>query len=517
LFFSDHTYEQKWRIKTMSSAQTFSEKQYEMELVVDQRDDEVATPKYKAASPYYEMMVYSPPKGALSPSSAAVGKLSPQERFLERFACASSSALADPCGNGDQSPITEAADQALLLELFRVGGDFDEYLPKKEASKRKGSKALSELAAHCVAGRHDKVKQILDRHSPRQGKPWEALRELLERRETMLRYSPLLLVFCMLHKIGIVMTSASAGHSNDGPDEECNVTLHSYRSKRSFSSRPRSLQRKDACIERTSYYGLKKESWLEYIGELEQNLVHVVVELLYHGANPCAKDVLGRTVCFYGASVYATARSLQATTLCIQAAKSAHCFGKEIILQNMETTDGASKNIAKYNGMRGLAAGYQVQTARRIVYLFGQKAETAVLNRNICLVDNDTGITGEPPPLCDIPDRLGRVCVTELLSPSSSHRLDVVRFLLQQHQASIDSPDWNGQTIRQRSAAKLLECRRNEIPSTNAEVIAAREILSEALKRARLEQKCLESTCSGCSEVKSSSSSLQLCQHWYVV
>jgi hypothetical protein len=499
----------------MSSHQTCGEKQYEMELVVDHRDDDLSA-KYKAASPYYEMMVYSPPKGALSPSSSAVGQLSPQERFLKRFPNASSSAVSDPCGNGDQSPITNAVDQALMLELFRVGGDFDEYLPKKMSSQsqRKGSKSLSELANQCVSGRYDKVKQILDRHSPRQGKPWETLRELLERRETMLRLSPLLLVFCMLYKIGIVTASANVEPSRNELDEECNVTLHSYRS-RYFSPRSRSRHIEDARCERTSYYGLKKELWLEYIAELEKHLVYVVIELLYHGANPAAKDVLGRTVCFYGASVYATARSLQATTMCIQAARSSHCFGKEIMLQNMENMDGAAtKNSHKYNGMRGLAAGYQVETARRIVYLFGQKSDVAVLNRNMCLVNDDTGIMVEPPSLCDIPDRLGRVCLTELLSPSSSQRLDVIRFLLHQHKASIDIPDWTGQTIHQRSSAKLQECRRNAIPSTNAEVIAAREILSEAFKRARQYQKCFESTCSACNQEKKSSSSLQVCQHW---
>lgn len=253
---------------------------------------------------------------------------------------------------------------------------------------------------------------------------------------------------------------------------------------------------------------------MQHIAQLEQNLVRVVAELLYYGASPLAKDLCGRTVCFYGASIHATPLSLQATTMCIHAAKSSHCFGKEVMLQNMDTMmsgiDATGKDVTKYkNGTRGLAAGYQVETACRVVYLFGHKSTVAVFNRNICLIDAKEELILN---LCDIPDRLGRVCLTELVA---SPRIDVINFLLQQHNASIDIPDWKGQTIRKLSAKKLRdECRQKLIPSIDDEVIVAQVIRIEALKRARQEQKRIERTCTACSHIKLSSESLQVCQHW---
>jgi hypothetical protein len=332
--------------------------------------------------------------------------------------------------------------------------------------------------------------------------------QCLETRETILRLSPLLLVFCMLRKIGMVMIESelSAKQPTNGAD-----TVDGSR---------------------TSINHHRQQRWINYIDLLEQNLVKVVMELLYFGANPMAKDICGRTVCFYGASRYATPRSLTAISMCIQAATSAHCFGKEIMMHNMDTTatnDFARKNVTTYNGMRGLAAGYQVETGRRIVYLFGQKSEIAVLNRNIRLVDenrNDEQNKVQTPMLnlCNLQDRLGHVCLTELVS---SERTDVIKILMSKYNASIDIPDWSGQTLRIQLSRKLRggsignnAKTENSTLQNVGEVGVVQMILVEAMKRARREQKRIDNTCTACSHQKPSSNKesnlLQLCQRWYV-
>jgi hypothetical protein len=377
----------------------------------------------------------------------------------------------------------------------KKGGDFDAYIRKSNTSRKmdthnRNAVVLTPFAEHCISGRYEKVKLILEKHSVRNGKNWETIIQLLEKRETVLRLSPLMLVFCMLHKIGIVQLAHSDINNS---------------------------------VKNTIKQNSSDETWIKYIDQLEQNLIKVVIELLYYGASPIAKDVCGRTICFYGASVYATSRSLLATTMCINAAISAHFFGKEIIIQGFETTTDDEKK-SKYqndnticNGMRGLAAGYQVDTGRRIVFLFGRRTEVAVFNRNICL-PNDDGSNQPMINLCNVQDRLGHVCLTELIG---SKRRDVIEFLLQKHHVSIDIPDWTGQTLRRRSFIikmnAALKSKALDDVHMNAQII-----VTEAVKRARLEQRREEHTCTGCSSQQNNSNEnsqrnpLQVCQRWYV-
>ena len=226
-----------------------------------------------------------------------------------------------------------------------LGGDFDALMLQ---SPRSGCKGFSELATHCVAGHHRKVKQILERNSTRNGKSLHVLIQLLETRETILRFTPLMLVFCRLRMLATQFFDDSG-------------TLSTKKSSGSIQSMKSIVNVEEGVV-------------------LEQNLLKVVVLLLQYGSNPNAKDVTGRTVCFYGAGIHATETSMAATTMCIGAATSAQCFGKEIVLREMDDSS--------YNGMRGLAAGYQAETGRRIVYLFGRKTEIAVMNRNIRLIQD---------------------------------------------------------------------------------------------------------------------------------
>jgi hypothetical protein len=338
------------------------------------------------------------------------------------------------------------------------------------------------------------VKHILEKHSIRNGKKWGTIIQLLEKRETSLRLSPILLVFCMLHKIGIVK------RSNDNTDTSSTNQSVSIISKQNPNI----------------------ESWIHYIDQLEQNLIKVVIHLLYYGASPKAKDICGRTVCFYGASIYATTRSLLATTMCINAAYSAHFFGKEIVIQDVETTttkDEHQNDTTIRNGMCGLAGGYQVDTGRRIVFLFGHKTEVAVYNRNICLSNkSDNTCSHKTFNLCDVQDRLGHMCLTELFG---SKRKDVIEFLLKKHYASIDVPDWKGQTLRHQSfTIKMNTLSKSEV--LDDDCISAQIIVVEATKRARLEQRQVEHSCKACNCQLSKSITvnqykpLQACQRWYV-
>lgn len=310
---------------------------------------------------------------------------------------------------------------------------------------------------------------MLERNSLKHGKSLDVLIQLLETRETALRLTPLLLVFCMLRSLAMVDDSAG----------DCGTPTAMF--KRRFCSVGNGTQ---------DNYGL------------EYNLLRVVIVLLQYGARPDAKDVTGRTVCYYGAGTHASDSSMTATTMCIGAAISAHCFGKEVVLREMD--DSAD------NGMRGIAAGYQAETGRRIVYLFGRKAQIAVMNRNIRLVQqlshHNTAVV--PPPkkpfnLCDVQDRFGCVCLAKLFD---SKRVDVATFLMVKHEASIDIPDWNGNTLRSLSLN-----RGSMVANGVAPLIAA-----EAMKRAFREHKQAKNTCSACGSSGTKECSLRVCQPWYV-
>lgn len=437
-------------------------------------------------------------------------------------------------GDGDQSPIYDPYLHKVYLELFRtgtcskchfvntihapgktkkvfyflayvshflvhcVGGDFDAHIHKSSNQNNRryintnsmtktNQPTLSIFAEHCVSGRYEKVKHILEKNSVRKGKSWNVMITLLETRETVLRLSPLLLVFCMLHKVGVVLMNKTN-------------SLSSMDTKNSTNSSTAS------------------ETWMKYIDQLEQNLVKVVAELLRYGASPVAKDVCGRTVYFYGASIYATPRSLNAVTMCSNAAMSVHYFGKEVILHGLDTmpTTIETDKHAVCNGMCGLAGGYQVSTGCRIVYLFGRQSEVAVAHRNMRLVNASSNAHESASNLCNVQDRLGHVCLTELLD---SDRTDVIKYLLDKHHASIDIVDWTGKSIRHRSFAITTKSPTISSEPLNNEMATAQIIVAHALKCGRQEQKRIDNTCTACKKIRNNDNDfnpLQFCQRWYV-
>ena len=353
-----------------------------------------------------------------------------------------------------------------------TGGDFYAQLPhsfqrfhlgrSSALQNTTANSELSEFATHCVFGRHRKVTQILEENSVLHGKALDTLIRLLETRETAMHMSPLLMVMAALRTFSDVKNPRTNGDDAHASYIPPCVKSHKARAQSA---------------------------------ELEQNLLQVVMVLLYYGARPDAKDVCGKTVGHYGAGVDATETSLSAVTMCIGAAKSAHFFGKEIVLRNMENDN--------YNGQGGIAAGYQAETGRRLVYLFGQKTEIKALNRNILLVEYTCKQEKvKIPPknsvdLVNIRDRLGRTPLAELMK---SHRIDVARFLLHKHEASIDVPNWDNMSLR-------AICVMQAIPSEVSNLVNA-----EVIKTVREAQKISENQCVNCGLI--STKILQSCRAW---
>ena len=362
-----------------------------------------------------------------------------------------------------------------LCELFSsTGGDFYVHLPRSFNNFQLGRAAfrsataksdLSAFATHCVLGKHRTVKQILEENSVKHGKALNALTRLLESRETTMHMSPLLMVMAALRTFNAMYSEANHQIKNtDGNTSRLPPIFKNLLSKdQSF--------------------------------ELEQNLLQVVMVLLYYGANPHAKDACGKTVCHYGTGIDATITSMAAVNMCLGAATSAHCFGKEIVLRNMECED--------YNGQGGIAAGYEAETGRRLVYLFGQKTEVKVYNRNILLVEyneNKEKVTIPPMKSVDLVnmrDRMGRTPLSELIK---SPRIDVAQFLLHKHEASLDVPNWDGLTLRAIGAMRIAS-------SDVGQLIA-----NEVNKGVHLAQKVSENQCVNCGVT--SDQVLQACRAW---
>ena len=156
--------------------------------------------------------------------------------------------------------------------------------------------------------------------------------------------------------------------------------------------------------------------------------------LLKSGASPDAKDVLGKTVCHYGAGAMATKNTLSVVNMCIEAAKSSHLFGKNVELYDLKKAD--------MNGSQGVVGGYDHDTGRRLVYLLDTKKEVWAKTINIRLVGvgTETELV-QKPMLADVPDRLGSISLLEVIMQD---RVDVAKFLLQKHQTSIHIKDMDG-------------------------------------------------------------------------
>lgn len=171
---------------------------------------------------------------------------------------------ADPFGDGDQSPVLGSTDAGEYLEeIHQNAGDFIfDGLPD-----------CSPFGASCVRGDLNNIKEALEQ-ADRTGKPPQELIELLEKRETPMRMSPLM------------MAAACAGLNGDV--------------------------------------------------RVQQHHLKCVKVLLSYGARPDARDVAGWTVCHYGGGLMATDAYLKALDMCIAATKSSYMFGKEVELRGLQ-------------------------------------------------------------------------------------------------------------------------------------------------------------------------------------
>jgi len=107
--------------------------------------------------------------------------------------------------------------------------------------------------------------------------------------------------------------------------------------------------------------GLKEATSAERFRILCEDHLKIVRLLLLYGARPDCKDVCGKTVCHYGAGVMATPTTMEVVRMCSAAYQSSHFFGKEVLLQGL--------NSEHLNGKRAIARGFVTESGRRVVYL----------------------------------------------------------------------------------------------------------------------------------------------------
>jgi len=338
----------------------------------------------------------------------------------------------DPLGDGDQSRVTRKHAQ-FYREMFACGGDINHHADQ-------GLRQISIFAKHCISGNVKEMKRLLDQAAgSSNGPPSPALIQLLERRETSLRLSPLL----MLVSIG---------------------------------------------------------KNLQMPGSSADDQIQAAKLLLEYGARPDARDVCGKTVCHYGMGAMATKMTMQVVELCHQAhTASSHLFGKQVELHNLSEQ--------QTNGARGWCLGYNVDTGRRSVYLSDAQKMVSIKPQNLKLatpaVNNDasaaspsTATTSTSAKLCDIPDRLGIVCLLEVIQ---GDRTDVAKILLDEYNANLDIEDCDGISPRSLSL-------------NTAIMSSAAAMVNEAAgARGKRQEKVSHRTCCNCGGVESSQKKLLTC------
>lgn len=271
----------------------------------------------------------------------------------------------DQFGDGDQSQIMSVEKRDIARELYSIGGDIHGHGENQ---------SFSSFACNCLIGNAKALNAMILKVVKDAQQPWsrsKELKRLLEKRETSMRLSPLLMI-----------VSAGKNMSVGGATG----------------------------------------------GDILQH-VEVAHLLLKYGASPDAKDVLGKTVCHYGAGAFATRMTLEVADMCISAAKTSYLYGKVIELFDL-------KKAKDLNGLKGVVGGFDSKTKRRSVILVETSREVWVKPANVRL------LSPESPPevtmLADVQDRLGSVSLHEVVM---NDRLDVAKFLLQTHETSIRTFD----------------------------------------------------------------------------
>ena len=273
----------------------------------------------------------------------------------------------DPIGDGDQSIITCPKKCDIARHLWCAGGDISVHLRHN---------VMSVFALGCMAGCVKNIKTIFHDKTKGESKPWSTnknVASLLETRESSMRLSPLLLIV----SVGKTITCL-------GPSDP-NIQQHREMAK----------------------------------------------FLLRNGASPVAKDVMGRTVCHYGAGAMATEMTLDVVDMCIEAGKS-HCLhGKQVELYGLKTQE--------MNGRMGIAGGFDFDLKRRCVFMPEEKKEIWIKVENMKLA-----LAADLPKclqLTDVLDRLGTISLHEVVIKD---KVDVAKFLLERHQTSIHTKEMGG-------------------------------------------------------------------------
>lgn len=276
--------------------------------------------------------------------------------------------MGTDCDKNDADP-TGNGDQSMILSVAKRDAARELYSIGGDIHIHATEGAFSSFAFMCVAGLSSAVSKMIEEVTNRVHQPWsrnQELNTLLETRETSLRLSPLLLIV----SVGKNLNSPSPSASPQG----------------------------------------------------------VAKILLKYGANPDAQDVLGKTVCHYGAGAMATNMTLEVVDMCIHASKTSHLFGKDIELHGLTTET--------MNGKRGVVGGFDPDTGRRSLFLEEAGKEVWIKPENMRLIAPSAPV--DIMMLTDVQDRLGSVSLHEV---TMQNRVDVAKFLLKKHQTSIYTED----------------------------------------------------------------------------
>lgn len=308
---------------------------------------------------------------------------------------------SDPAGDGDQSPL-QVIDSG-FEEISDLCGDLMEHFVIEMANTfwsacLFGGPGGIELALASVVGF---------------GPVPAALVQFLEHRSSPLRLSPLLLITLFIQ----------TPFDRVEPDPKATIPKRGKKGRKLKKKAQRKLT------------PLEKES------EARREKVDILKVLLKYGARPDACDLMGTTVCHFGAASYATTESMEMVKLCQKAALSAHLFGQFVELHGLE-------NAAFLNGKRGICRGFVVSqngNPLRTVHLNGFNNKPLDISPdNIKLVDTAIEIGVVRPKLCDKKDRVGGTALGEL---SRSNCVDVIDFLINDLQADVDVTDRRGKSF----------------------------------------------------------------------
>ena len=288
-----------------------------------------------------------------------------------------------------------------------------------------GKPSLTDFGLYCAVGQSDRVMTALQVND-RPGKASTNLLELLETRETSMRLSPLLMI-------------VSLGKNISGGNPK--------------------------------------------------GLLTNAKALIQHGCRVDAKDVVGKTVCHYGAGVMATKTTMQIVEWCVQAYQSNQFLNQEVELHSLKN--------ATMNGKIGISRGFNVDNGRRVVYLPGEDTPVGIKPENLKLANSKS--PKALPNLCDVQDRLGGVALLEVFM---SDRTDVAEFLLDTVGASINVADWDGY-----SPASMASTPGMQMGSAVGPLI-----MKHAMKQARKATKVALNSCVQCGVTKKTPP--MICSKW---